>query len=293
MQPGGQILLGFEAAKNESESLRLTSNTVSGRKTSNTVSGRKHNLIMSNSLVKLLPCRFFFILVLQIVLVNSTMGIIIEGPFVEGSGNWTTLVNGSFEGGNISQWQDDQFGRGSFAATSAMAYDGVFSAGASPFSSFNGAGFALTYFVSVTGGQDYVISAFINTGNISSGQVRLDVIVNGNFIGLDPAATNGISEWQFLSDTVSIPSGVNSVTVRLIRDGNVGFNEIAFFDEIGVTSVGSFTAPTVIPEPSVMVLLGMGIFSVFLFKRSRQAGFVSRLRLYIGESGSKSRSEFS
>ena len=55
------------------------------------------------------------------------MGVIIEGPFVEGSGNWDTLVNGDFESGNISQWQDDQFGRGSFGATSALAFDGTFS----------------------------------------------------------------------------------------------------------------------------------------------------------------------
>jgi len=100
-----------------------------------------------------------------------------------------------------------------------MAFDGGFSAGASPLFSFTGAGFALTQAVSVTGGQDYVLSAFTNTVNISGGNVRLDVLVNGVFIGLDPFANIGVSEWQFLWDTISIPSGVNSVTVRLIRDG--------------------------------------------------------------------------
>ena len=53
---------------------------------------------------------------------------------------------------------------------------------------------------------------------------------------------------------------------------NLTPDEIAFFDEIAFTPIGSFTAPTVIPEPSVMVLLvGMGIFPVLLFNRRRQA----------------------
>ncbi len=225
---------------------------------------------MLNARAQFSASRLLFYLVLQVALAHSAMGVIIEGPFVEGSGNWDTLVNGDFESGNISQWQDDQFGRGSFGATSALAFDGMFSAGATPFFSFSGAGFALTQFVAVTGGQDYILSAFVNTGSISGGNVRLDLIVNGTFIGLDPFANNGVSEWQFLSDTFTIPSGINSVTVRLIRDGTgVLVNEIAYFDQIGLTPVGSFTAPTVIPEPSVAVLLGMGIFLAFLFNRRR------------------------
>ena len=126
------------------------------------------------------------------------MAVVIEGPFVSGSGNWTTIANGGFETGNVSSWTNDTFGKGSFSATSVMAFEGGFSAGASPFSSFTGPGFALTQAVSVTGGQDYVISAFTNTVNISGGNVRLDVLVNGVFIGLDPFANNGVTEWQFL-----------------------------------------------------------------------------------------------
>ena len=217
------------------------------------------------------PIKLLFFLVLQVALLNSTRGSAIEGPFVHGSGNWTTLPNGSFETGDISQWTDLTFGKGSFSATSEIAFDEVFSAQAIPFAPFSGAGFALAQTVPVSGGQDYVLSGFTHTGNLSAGQIRLDI--NGVSFDPFPFADIGISEWQFIWDTVSVPSGVNSVTVRLVRDGNgVTPDEIAFFDEIAFTPIGSFTAPTVIPEPSVMVLLvGMGIFPVLLFNRRRQA----------------------
>ena len=88
------------------------------------------------------------------------------------------------------------------------------------------------------------------------------MLPNGSFFGLP--------------DTISVPSGVNSVTVRLIRDGagvanDVVFNEIAFFDDIALTPVGSFTAPTVILEPSVLILLASGLFSIIFFKRRSQS----------------------
>ena len=78
---------------------------------------------------------------------------VLVGPFVPGTGNWTTVPNGSFESGDVTGWEDFGAILGVFRASVELAADGSFSAKAIPAEPFIGPGFALTQDVTVQGAR--------------------------------------------------------------------------------------------------------------------------------------------
>jgi hypothetical protein len=86
-------------------------------------------------------------------------------------------------------------------------------------------------------GEKYVLSGFIYTGELTSGQTYLDL----NDIPDDPTAitrNNGVNQWQFVSTKFVASS--SQVTVRLVRDGDVKAGEAAYVDEVAITPFSQF-----------------------------------------------------
>ena len=183
---------------------------------------------------------------------------LIIGPFDSASGSWTLIDNGNFENG-LDGWSNST-SPGNFALDSTLFMSSSHSVRSVPNSGFDGPGFALSHSVDITGGETYVLSGFINTRDMATGNLYIDM----NDVAFDPNLGSGelsynTDEWQFLYQSFLPDAGVSSLTVRLVHDSNVPSGESGYFDDIAITPVSSFVAPTVVPEPSISTLMGAGL----------------------------------
>ncbi|WP_199332029.1 Calx-beta domain-containing protein [Anabaena lutea] len=169
-------------------------------------------------------------------------------------GNWKTVTNGGFETGDLNGWSNTS-GENLWTITSDRSISGNFSAKAITNTAFNGPGYALQRTVTgLIAGEKYVLSGFIYTGGLTSGNTYLDLndIANDPNVGAgDSSQTslniqynlfltflNGIDQWQFVWKEFVAPS--NQVTVRLVRDGEVKAGESAYIDDVAITPISQF-----------------------------------------------------
>ena len=197
---------------------------------------------------------------------------VMQGPFLEGSGNWNLLPNGGFEQGDTSSWVSSWASHlGIIQVTSSYAYSGAYSASLIPKISFEGAGFSLGHPVSVTGGSSYVLSGFFNTSLMTSGQLYLDLNdIAGDISVGSPELELGVDEWQFVWGVTTIPANINTVSVRMVRDGVTVAGEEAFIDEVALTPLADFIPPSQVPVPGSVWLLGSGIAGLVFLRRKRK-----------------------
>ena len=188
------------------------------------------------------------------------------GPFVQDTGNWTTVPNGSFENG-LTGWDlEDPHDHGVYLASNEMATDGAYSAKGIASATFPIYGFALRQYVSVVPGQEYVLSGSFSKFYNSHLTLDLDDVA---FEVQPYAHVVAPSTWQFAWETFTVPAGVNSVRVRLLFDTNVVLGEYGYFDEVAVTPVNDFSPPSVVPEPATLGLLAMGGLALLRRRKSK------------------------
>ncbi len=185
--------------------------------------------------------------------ISTASAVVVTGNFVPGSGNTNLITNGGFDS-SLAGWSQLNFGKGQFLYNSESVSGTGGSAQSSPYFGFSGPGFGLqSSAISVTAGQNYILSGFINTRNMISGQAYIDMSDTSFDInlGLDPtfgAVTIGLDTWQFLY--AAFTPNVNSLRVRLVQDGfPVTAGSSVLFDNIAVTLASEFSEPIVSPVP--------------------------------------------
>jgi hypothetical protein len=185
---------------------------------------------------------------------QSQAGVVV-GPFVPGSGHWTTVPGGDFEFGPQTippspgthgvYWLNSSIAAGTAKTTSAAAVNGGFGVDIVPTINFNGAGMGvLSTGVAVTSGQTYVISAFVKRLNpqTSPARIYLDLWTPP----IATAQTNS-TEWQFIYGTF-VANG-NLVYPRLVIDSMVSTADEIYADDVSVTPASTFVPPTPVNSP--------------------------------------------
>lgn len=212
--------------------------------------------------------------IMSACMTNSASASIITGniDFNSGSGLIGLIGNGDFEFG-LSGWtQLANNGQFSTVTTPSSPFPSSSSATSLPAINFNGPGFALqSDAIAVNPGVEYVLSGYVNTSNMQTGNVYIDL----SDAAFDPnlgvgELQNGVNDWQFIYTT--FVSNVSSIQVRLVHDGNVTSSESALFDNISITRADQFIAPSLIssvPVPASVWLFCSGIISLLGLARRR------------------------
>src|SRR4029077_10491321 len=104
-------------------------------------------------------------------------------------------------------------------------------------------GYASQLAIPVIKDQTYIISAFYNRGDISTGQLYIDL--NGASGQPVVFANLAIAGNQFVYEEY-VPTVTDVVTLRLVRDGIRNEGEKAYVDNIGFTLKDNFLAPGVV-----------------------------------------------
>jgi hypothetical protein len=200
---------------------------------------------------------------------SISMAAVITGPFDSDSGFWTLIDNGNFENG-LDQWSNP-YSRGDFTLDSANYISPDHSTKSLPNVGFNGGGFALRHNVDVVAGETYVLSGFINTTDMQTGRLYIDL----NDVSFDVNLGVGelsfaTDEWQFLYQ--SFVPDTDFLTIRLVHDGNVRFGESGYFDDIAITLASDFSAPSVVAEPSMFALMAVGLVLIMVNGRRTIVG---------------------
>lgn len=120
-------------------------------------------------------------------------------------------------------------------------------------------------------GEEYVLSAFFYTGDLTSGNLYIDTAGWGVILQLLPVT--GYKGWQFLSVEYAPP--IDTARFRLVRDGDVQTDQYSYIDDVALTPAQDFVAPSVVPEPGTLQLFATA-FCVVVGLRG--AGRIRRLR---------------
>lgn len=194
---------------------------------------------------------------------------LVAGPFVPGSGTYTTVPGGTFEAADpLTGWGDHLNVATITTATSpAMRGDQV---------GFL-TGWSIGYYATnrhfqnaFVRGQTYVLSGFFR-GEDLGGSLAIDV---GNYGGrawyalsqtavqMDQATTG---KWFFGYTTFVADN--ESLTVRLVRNGPTAEYADSYFDDVAVTPLSEFQAPAPVPEPATAAALGLGALALMRQRR--------------------------
>lgn len=184
----------------------------------------------------------------------------LTGPFIPGTGNWNTLYNGGWELGNTSGWTH-YTGAGNYVATQEKAAVGNWSLKSQMDYS---ATWELGLWRDISGltvGQTYVLSAFFYTGQ-AGGTARIDR--DHGISQVAPAYK--VDEWQFVWGSWTATS--TDTKVRIFRNKPTNTTDIGmYYDEIAVTPLGAFAPPTVVPEPTSLLALAVGLTGLMARRR--------------------------
>ncbi|NUM33601.1 MAG: hypothetical protein HUU50_03615 [Candidatus Brocadiae bacterium] len=210
-----------------------------------------------------MPNKILLLLFVLCLIVTSET---IVGPFNPSSGSWNAIYNGGFEN-SFNGWGNPTASRGIFSASTDYAYIGSYAAKSIANESFNGPGYCATQTISVTGGQQYILSAFFHQGSLTTGQLYIDMndVPFDTHIGISGSSTLQ-TQWQFVWTIVNVPVGVSSITFRMVRDGLVYTGEYGYIDEVAFTPNALFTAPSV-PEASTLFMLLFSLTIGIFFKK--------------------------
>jgi len=215
------------------------------------------------------PTMKHWMIILFLIGIASLQATVIVGPFSPGTGNWNTVVNGGFESG-LATWGNIIPSKGTFDVSNSLSFLGSYSAKCTPAYNFDGPGYGIAETIAVTPGQTYVLSGFFNQGNMTSGAVYLDF--NDVYFEVPvylPISTQIQTQWQFIYETVTIPTNVSSVCLRLVHDGAVRTGQYVYVDEIALTPINQFNPIMIVPEPSsVLLCLVIGLIALILKRRS-------------------------
>jgi len=205
--------------------------------------------------------------------VNLSAGVI-TGPFVPGTGNWTTITNGGFESG-LAGWSTDNCntGWGTFSTDhSGPVAQGTNSAQSNPIVTKTGPGFCMWREVTLSTSTTYVFSGFFNTGELDAYNIYTE-LVSGNLLyeaakagGLDLAL--GEEQWQFA--WMEFTPTQLPLFVRMVHDGDFTPGKHGYFDEIAITEASLFSAPTV-PIPATLWLFSTGLIGLVGIARGKKA----------------------
>lgn len=213
---------------------------------------------------------FIILLFSSLFIMLPVKATLITNAFDPSTGTWTLVQNGDFENGTAN-WSNG-WGvpwHGVLNTTNALSVSGNSSAQLTPTSTFTGAGYAIEQTVSVIAGETYVLSAFFNTMDLPTGNLRIGLYNASGSNLLLLGWTNlqyGFSAWQFAYEQF-IPSS-NSVLLRLVHDNDVQLGNSGYIDDVAITRVSNFSAPNSVPEPPTVVLLVLALIGVFK-KRQR------------------------
>jgi hypothetical protein len=135
--------------------------------------------------------------------------------------------------------------------------------GGTPFFFFNAYGYAPG---SVLGGSADVFFSDFNSVTINGTQHELDFNVPGTlFVSSITLPTNGKS-FTARVELDFVASGIVADTGQLLNISGAQVGKITFTFENGVYYAGAFTA---IPEPSALVLMGLGLIGILGLARRR------------------------
>jgi len=175
-------------------------------------------------------------------------------------GNQTLVPNGDFSAG-LAGWTVFPNGVGNFVASPAAGPDGnpgtalaITGPSGIPVAS---PGYALGQGVSVTPGETYVLSGYVQYLTGATGNAYIDL----NDVTEDPNALANpliINQWQFVYAPFVATSGTEFT--RLVRDSGDSPNDQVLFDRIAITPIASFVPAIPVPLPSAalggLVLIG-------------------------------------
>jgi hypothetical protein len=217
---------------------------------------------------------------LALALAPAGLADIVYNPQI-GSGSYTVVPGMDFNNPAILSYGGYTGGGGLFLAPSPFGDStgiispafGAIGGGiaVTSLSTYSGPGTGVTWdgVLPVTGGQSYVLSAYVNVRPGTTGTVYIDLWdVPG-----DPnlqADTSVTGTWQFIHTTFT-PAFDMVVGARGILDNNVTAGDSVWFDDIAITPAGSFVAPVAVPEPGeYAAVAGTLLLGVAAWRRFRR-----------------------
>lgn len=190
---------------------------------------------------------------------------LIQGPFLPGSGNYTTVTGGDFEATNSLAWfgYEGGWGQGQVFRESQAAYRGDYGMRMTRLATFGG--YASGTLTNLTVGETYVLSAFIKPDTVwQDGMAYIDVMAGAPYTGMGITNMNSSHEdkWHFAYTTFTVTQP--SVVVRVVNatagaGGIVPDGATTFWDDVAITPVAQFVAPTTVPEPATLISLGAAL----------------------------------
>ncbi|MEA2709960.1 MAG: hypothetical protein QOF78_2561, partial [Phycisphaerales bacterium] len=232
---------------------------------------------------------FAFVASLVTLSVTNARADVLVNPVV-GTGNYALLPNGGFEAG-LTNWNiEAQYHPGDYVASQDISIAGSWVAKSVPGTSFSGYGFTRGQLYPFVGGQQYVISGYIDASRAApSDNSYVDAFFS--FVpGSQAVAVSGEPRLQFVYSTFTAPS-TQSHWVRLVRDNNVDVGHYTYFDEIAVTPASQFVPPSGTPLVPPLTLSGAVAFSASSSGNANGGevwntqGGDSWFNLYVSESG--------
>jgi len=207
---------------------------------------------------------FIITLVAACAPLSYAQSVVLGGTFMPGTGSYDIIPGGSFEASDpMTNWSD-YLNVATLIATNSTAMSGARSGRMTGWST-GGYSVSKETGLNLIPGKKYVLSAFIR-GDETGGSVGFDI---GNYGGqawyvdgtiANTLDANSIKKWYFAYTVFEANNP--SMRVRLIRIIQTIPYATSYFDDVAITPLNEFVAPTVVPEPGTMAALGMGALAL-------------------------------